>query len=322
MRLKSNIIILKILVITVVFVFYSLLFANIIKKNLNYSISDPVYVETDKTSYSTIEEKIPFDLISIKKQTETSDPKPNCNSSTSNEKPKINFLSRYPFLLDCKTNYSIWSPHKKTDKNTPIYYDLPATEDRQENLTITRGIVVYFPIESINHFKLELKWLYRSWINVIRGEPIKWRTDLIIFIDYDKSIFNDSNFFLNQLNCSLDNRRKTDSENSKCILIDYKPIKNRKIREPVNRTIDYNYEYFLNKLDIFSKNENELIPFYNFLIDNLKTYANLDSILVAFDGYEYFSSAKYDYLLRSDMDVFLTPLFRYFFRILLFFYFI
>ncbi|MEI6431891.1 MAG: hypothetical protein WCP07_06895, partial [bacterium] len=34
-----------------------------------------------------------------------------------------------------------------------------------------------------------------------------------------------------------------------------------------------------------------------------------DSILMAFDGYEYFKSAGFDFLIRSDMDVFLTPLF-------------
>jgi len=31
--------------------------------------------------------------------------------------------------------------------------------------------------------------------------------------------------------------------------------------------------------------------------------------MMAFDGYEYFKKAGYDYLVRSDMDVFLTPLF-------------
>jgi len=35
----------------------------------------------------------------------------------------------------------------------------------------------------------------------------------------------------------------------------------------------------------------------------------LDSILMAFDGWSFFKSAGYDFLIRSDMDVFLTPLF-------------
>ena len=41
----------------------------------------------------------------------------------------------------------------------------------------------------------------------------------------------------------------------------------------------------------------------------MKDYNYLDSILMAFDGYNYFRSAGFDYLIRSDMDVFLTPLF-------------
>lgn len=35
----------------------------------------------------------------------------------------------------------------------------------------------------------------------------------------------------------------------------------------------------------------------------------IDSILMAFDGYSYLKSAGYNFLIRSDMDVFLTPLF-------------
>ena len=42
---------------------------------------------------------------------------------------------------------------------------------------------------------------------------------------------------------------------------------------------------------------------------NLAHYGYLNSILMAFEGYEYFKTAKYDFLIRSDMDVFLTPLF-------------
>ena len=34
----------------------------------------------------------------------------------------------------------------------------------------------------------------------------------------------------------------------------------------------------------------------------------MDSILVAFEGYDYFQN-NFDFLLRSDLDIFLTPLF-------------
>ena len=42
---------------------------------------------------------------------------------------------------------------------------------------------------------------------------------------------------------------------------------------------------------------------------NLVHYGYLNSILMAFEGYHYFKRAKYDFLVRSDMDVFLTPMF-------------
>ena len=40
----------------------------------------------------------------------------------------------------------------------------------------------------------------------------------------------------------------------------------------------------------------------------MKEYNYLDSILIAFDGHEYFEN-KFNFLLRCDMDIFLTPLF-------------
>lgn len=42
---------------------------------------------------------------------------------------------------------------------------------------------------------------------------------------------------------------------------------------------------------------------------NLQEYSYLDSILIAFEGYDYLKKAKYDFVIRSDIDVFLTPLF-------------
>ena len=43
-------------------------------------------------------------------------------------------------------------------------------------------------------------------------------------------------------------------------------------------------------------------------LKDLKHFSYIDSILMAFDGYNYFLD-QFDFLLRSDIDVFLTPLF-------------
>ncbi len=50
-------------------------------------------------------------------------------------------------------------------------------------LRILRAIIVYLPINQINSFESELRWLYRSWIYMQIFEPSKWRTDLIVFVD-------------------------------------------------------------------------------------------------------------------------------------------
>lgn len=112
------------------------------------------------------------------------------------------------------------------------------------------------------------------------------------------------------------------------MLIDYRPLKSRKIKPDLtNSTVNkLEKDYLLNDLNIFSVDTDHLIPFYNFLIKRVNFYPNLDSVLIAFDGlvettrlknrvslnlfnfrYDYFSSAKYDFVLRTDMDVFLTP---------------
>jgi hypothetical protein len=243
--------------------------------------------------------------------------KNNCSSSnlkcncSSNFKIKPNnpysYLTRYPFILDCKNTYNGWN--SSINPNSEYDYRSPVSE-QYHSARITRGVVMFFPLDKIKRFRIELKWLYRSWTHMLKHQPCKWRTDLIIFVENDKKSFEDEDFFMNKLNCSFNNRRLNDLDNSRCVLIEYTPIKKRKIRQVVNTSnIAYDYRFFLEKFDIFSKNETESIPFYNFLITNVGDYHSADSILPTFDGYEYFKSANYDYLLKSDIDTFLTPLF-------------
>ena len=58
---------------------------------------------------------------------------------------------------------------------------------------------------------------------------------------------------------------------------------------------------------MFDDSAKNLWKFYGNL-KKISSYSYIDSILVAFDGYSYFRN-NFDFLLRSDMDVFLTPLF-------------
>jgi hypothetical protein len=56
-----------------------------------------------------------------------------------------------------------------------------------------------------------------------RYEPVKWRTDLIVFIER-------SNFdVLKELNCTYENRRTNMLDKPMCTLIKYIPLKDRTI---------------------------------------------------------------------------------------------
>jgi hypothetical protein len=225
----------------------------------------------------------------------------------------IHYLEKYPFFMSCKNNYSA----KRRDKigtkltrqkppNRPYVklhnFDYKELGDSGEyhDSRITRAVAVYFPVDRAIDFVYELKWLHRSWTFMQAYEPLKWRTDLVVFIDYNLTKESKDAQFLTDLNCSIHNRRKSDCDPPLCALIDYEPLKRRETRKPLkNLILNYESGYFLRSVDIFSNNSDSFIPFYNYLIENAKSYPNLDSVLIAFDGYEYFSSAKYDFVMRT-----------------------
>lgn len=172
---------------------------------------------------------------------------------------------------------------------------------------------MYFPIELNLNYMYEFKWLYRSWIEMQKSEPSKWRTDLIVFIQKDEALFGKADFFLNELNCSFTNVRTSNTDEPMCTLLNYTPIRHRKLNTTATqRTFADSrarYHHLLENVNIFDDSPQNLNPFYTFLKEKLSNYGYVDSILMAFDGYDYLNKAGYNYLIRSDMDVFLTPLF-------------
>ena len=220
-------------------------------------------------------------------------------------KQEYDYLKKYPFILECKTNYTNTIGLNDNDYSTKALKET-------HKLRIVRGVVVYFPIEKTDAFFHEFKWLYRSWIEMIKYEPSKWRTDLIVFIEKDQIKFNSSDFFLNQLNCSFDNKRISANDKPMCTLISYIPIRKREFN--LNKKFSVleskdKFKYLLKNINIYQNDQKYLEPFYSFTKTNLELYHYVDSILMAFDGYDYFKSGGFDFLIRSDMDVFLTPLF-------------
>ncbi len=119
---------------------------------------------------------------------------------------KYNFLKRYPSVLGCGNSSKFIQPFGiNISKNDDYDYSKPAQKETYE-LRGVRGVVVYFPIEKFKEFILEFKWMYRSWIEMLKHEPNKWRTDLIVFIDMENVNNGHQDFILSQLNCSLLNR--------------------------------------------------------------------------------------------------------------------
>ena len=216
------------------------------------------------------------------------------------------YVSRYNFFLDCNSNLNPWKPDGFMPKYDLNSYKKPAPNSTHL-MRITRAVLLYFPIEKLTHFQHELKWLYRSWIHMQTYEPSKWRTDLIIFVDKEHPFFMAKpDIFFNDLNCSFKNQRTSINDKPMCTLINYKALADRKMPR---ENKEFDYQFLLDKLDIYSNKSDDLKEFYSLLNANLLNYSYLDSILMAFEGYQYFKKAGYDFLIRSDMDTFLTPMF-------------
>ncbi len=221
----------------------------------------------------------------------------------------FNYLISYPHLLDCTVNYSSRIEYRQEYKG---YNYSQAASNSTHLLRIVRALTVYYPIEKNDNFQSEFSWMYRSWIEMQKYEPNKWRTDIVVFIDTEHEAFQNKDFFLKQLNCSILNVRKSKKDKPMCTLVKYTPYKSRLIRklssEFINGHKESKHNYILKDVDIFSDDEMNLRPFFAYL-KKITNYGYLDSILMAFDGWSFFKSAGYDFLIRSDMDVFLTPLF-------------
>jgi hypothetical protein len=231
---------------------------------------------------------------------------------------KYNFIKKYPFVADCNlpTSKNLFNIYQQQTDTQQAYYNYSQEAAAGTHaVRIVKGVLVYFPIEQHAEYIHEFKWLYRSWIEMLAHEPANWRTDLVVFVSRNAKFFNDPTFFLNKLNCSFVNKRTVNTDPPMCTLVEYTPLKSRKLQVSKAagqldvKTNPERYEHVLTSIDIFSDDNDNLDPFYRLVRDKLSSYGYLDSILMAFDGYAYLKSAGYNYLIRSDMDVFLTPLF-------------
>lgn len=201
---------------------------------------------------------------------------------------KYDFAKRYPELLACKNDYNKWRPELTAIENSSLFnYSIPSPHELHD-IRITRAVIVYFPIEGLANFELELRGLYRSWINMQNFEPPKWRTDLVIFIENNQSLFNNSEFFLNQLNCGFENLRKSPEDKPMCTLVNYLALEKRIFDHADQRnfeTPEQFYDYLLKDVDIFKTDgADEFLKFNKAMQKELSRYRYLNSILMAFEG--------------------------------------
>ncbi|CAF0812581.1 unnamed protein product, partial [Rotaria sordida] len=58
---------------------------------------------------------------------------------------------------------------------------LKPCKEIQKSSSIQRAIVIYYPHHQSEDFFPEVRWLYRSWVEMLLGQPSTWRTDFVIF---------------------------------------------------------------------------------------------------------------------------------------------
>jgi hypothetical protein len=190
-------------------------------------------------------------------------------------------------------------------------YNLEADEKLHE-IRFARGIVIYYPVKQHGGFESEFRWLYLSWIEMQKYEPSKWRTDLVIFMHVEALNSNNNvKEFFEGLDCKTENMRNSKEDKPMCTIIRYIPINKRRKKYNVAylKSIDplVLFSHLYKDVNVFDDDDVNIWKFHAILKD-LAHYGYLDSIMVGFEGYKYFKN-KFDFLLRSDMDVFLTPLF-------------
>ena len=153
---------------------------------------------------------------------------------------------------------------------------------------VQRAILVFYPSNQEEFYLPEIRWLFRSWIEMIKYESNQWRTDLIIFTERNSSS-------LQQLGCVVNQKRRNHYEQAQCRVILYVGISSR---IPQRALIDENEFFRIN------------ISRSKLLYDQLRTYQYIDSINIIAESYPIYS--YYDFILKTDLDVFLTKPFARF----------
>ncbi|CAF1083831.1 unnamed protein product [Rotaria sp. Silwood1] len=191
--------------------------------------------------------------------------------------------------------------------NTPTLQPLPPCKQVEQDSPVQRAIIIYYPHHQSEYFFPEVRWLYRSWAEMLRDQPPTWRTDFLIFT------YNFSAEF-RSLGC-INRIRQKKEEPSVCRLFLYVPIQFR-TKNVTDNNFEHAFDHSKNLAKIYNETLEEMItiPKINdpvtfdakrseLLYNILRTYGYIDSINTIFEGYNTFK--MYDFVLRTDIDVFI-----------------
>ena len=156
--------------------------------------------------------------------------------------------------------------------------------------SIQRAILIFYPSNQQSHYLTELRWLYRSWIEMMKYESKNWRTDLIIFTEKYSPV-------LQQLGCILNQIRLDNIEQPQCRVFLYLRLSKRQIN---SLTQHQTVLIDTNKKDLFQIDIQRSVLLYK----HIKTYEYIDSVNIIAESYPIYE--YYDYILKTDIDVFIT----------------
>lgn len=174
-----------------------------------------------------------------------------------------------------------------------IHFNVREQSSKLNSSSIQRAIVVFYSSIQEKMYLSEIRWLYRSWIEMIKYEPNEWRTDLIIFTE------KYSTFFI-ELGCIANKIRINNEELPKCRIFIYLRVLDRHVNSLTKqqKILTDDSEH-----NLFHINQSRSVLLY----ENLRTYQYIDSVNIIAEGYPIYS--YYDFILKTDIDVFITKQF-------------
>ncbi|CAF1147464.1 unnamed protein product [Adineta ricciae] len=190
---------------------------------------------------------------------------------------------------------------------TSIPNKTAACKEVKNTSAVQRAIVIFYPHHQRDYFFPEVRWLYRSWVEMLHSQPRTWRTDFVIFT-YNFSVEFRSLGCVNRI-------RANKEEPSICRLFLYVPVQYR-----TAQLIKDNFQTaFDNAKSVMASYKDMTDPFIGVpvstdaqtfdaqrsdsLYRNLRSYGYVDSINTIYEGYWTFK--MYDFILRTDIDVFI-----------------